>query len=680
MTDRRLYIAFLALTLGLTGCWLRQREFRFPEHQVGPHEAIATQIEYPDVQTAIDPDLTECAPPRATENPRDLKALDMSLPEAMQQALSSSDVIRNLGGTVVSAPAGTNTMYNPALVETDPRSSVEAALSAFDAQVSSTLFWNKIDRGINQTFSGLFLPTLQQLQSNYLLEVSKIAATGSRFAVRNHVNYDRNMLPNPSLRYPSIWELDYEAEFRQPLLQGAGVEFNRIAGPNSTAGGANGVLLARINTDVSLADFEASVINLTRDVEQAYWDLYFAYRDLDAKIAGRDSALVTWQNIAERQRIGLRGGTPENESQLRSQYFLFQAAVDDALATLYKREESLRYMLGLPPNGPEIIRPSTEPTTAKIVFSWRPALQEAYLRRVELRRQKWEIKRTELELVAAKNFLKPRLDAVALYRFRGLGDTLMGPNGPSGYENAYSNMFDGDYQEWQMGVQFDMPIGFRREFAAMRNVELRLARHRAILDEQEFRISHDLSDAVRDAERAFQLMKTNLNRRVAAHDEVEALTARFEVGFEQLDVLLRAEQRLAESNSAYYRSLIDYSLAIRDVHMAKGSLLEYDGVSLAEGPWSSRAYLEALERSRHFTERVIDYGLTQPRPVSQGPYLQHLGAEAANLDGGAQYEPVATPAPSDMPTNPTGDAATGDAATGDAAMWGNPPLPPPPAK
>ena len=99
--------------------------------------------------------------------------------------------------------------------------------------------------------------------------------------------------------------------------------------------------------------------------------------------------------------------------------------MDDALSTLYSREEQLRYLLGMPPNGPQLIRPATEPTTAKIVFPWQSVLNESYMRRVELRRQKWQIKRRELELVAARNYIKPRLDAVALYRFRGLGDDLI---------------------------------------------------------------------------------------------------------------------------------------------------------------------------------------------------------------------------------------------------------------
>ena len=137
-------------------------------------------------------------------------------------------------------------------------------------------------------------------------------------------------------------------------------------------------------------------------------------------------------------------------------------------------------------------------------------------------------------------------------------------------------------------------------------------------------------------------------------------------------MLLRAEQRLAESTIAYYRSLVDYSLAIRDVHFAKGSLLEYDGVSLAEGPWSTDAYREALERSRHYGDRIIDYGLDQPRPISRGPYLQHQGRPA---EGGAAgelpYEPVETPSPTKTPAGATDEGGPES---------GSPPLPPPPTK
>ena len=60
----------------------------------------------------------------------------------------------------------------------------------------------------------------------------------------------------------------------------------------------DGVMIARIRTDETLADFEGGVRNLMHDVEDAYWELYFAYRDLEARKMGRDSALETWKKTA----------------------------------------------------------------------------------------------------------------------------------------------------------------------------------------------------------------------------------------------------------------------------------------------------------------------------------------------------------------------------------------------
>ena len=114
--------------------------------------------------------------------------------------------------------------------------------------------------------------------------------------------------------------------------------YNRIAGPYNpftpTATGLNtpafdGVMLARINVDISLADFEGGVRNLMFDVENAYWELYFSYRALEASKAGRDSALQTWQKIHALYMVGARGGEAEKEAQSRAQYFLFRGTGAD---------------------------------------------------------------------------------------------------------------------------------------------------------------------------------------------------------------------------------------------------------------------------------------------------------------------------------------------------------------
>jgi len=611
----------LLVACGCAGPFHDARQLETTQRMEGPYfQPYATSIEYPDVDTILSDELATAPAPRTLENPDDLTPRPLGLEEAIRLALGSNDIIRTLGGTVVQTP-GAASIYDIGLTESDPGGSVEAALSAFDAQLTSTLNFNHSERPINQTFPGLFLPTFQQKGSTFVGEVNKTTATGSRFALRHHVNYTNNN--NPSNRFPSAYQIDYEAEWRQPLLQGGGVEFNRIAGPNGQPGSANGVLIARLNTDVALADFESAIINLVADVERAYWDLYFSYHDLESRIAARRSALTTWRNIAERARLGLRGGEAENEAQARAQFFTLEAAVQVALSGptgLYAREEQLRLMLGLPPNDGQILRPTVEPILAEVLFEWNDLLDEAVYRRVELRKQKWIVKRRELELTASQNHLLPRLDAVGLYRWYGLGDDLIGPRGPGGADNAYQNMTGGDFQEWQMGFELTVPVGYRRAATAVRNAELRLVRENAILEEQQLRVAHELSSGIRDVRRTHQLIKTNFNRRVASQYEVEAIQALFDAGRIGIDVLLQSQQRQAEANSAYFRSVADYNLAVSAVHQSKGTLLEYDRVRLAEGPWSASAHDDAHRRSRGFGIR--NHPISTPLPISQGEVSQ----------------------------------------------------------
>ena len=63
-------------------------------------------------------------------------------------------MLRDLGGAVVRAPDATRTTYDPAIAETDPRFGIEAALSEFDAQLQSSMFWEKNDRALNNEFFG----------------------------------------------------------------------------------------------------------------------------------------------------------------------------------------------------------------------------------------------------------------------------------------------------------------------------------------------------------------------------------------------------------------------------------------------------------------------------------------------------------------------------------------------
>jgi outer membrane protein TolC len=530
---------------------------------------------------------------------------ELSLAEAIRLGLENSKVLRDLGGSVLRTPLLAQTIHDPAIQASDPRFGMEGALAAFDAQLSTSLFAYKNDRAFNNLFLGGGVFLFKQDLDNFVTELSKQTATGAAFAVRHHIDYDAN---NATANlFPSYYNVNFETEFRQPLLQGAGVEFNRIAGPKSTPGQVNGVVIARINNDVSTAEFEIALRDYVSNLENAYWDLYYAYRDLDAKIAARDTSLKTWRIIQANVEQG-RGYSKLQEVQALEQYYRFQEDVLDALGGrvvdrtrtyngssggtfrgvggVQAAERRLRMWMGVPINDGKLIRPTDEPPAARMAYDWCQVAEEALARRPELRRQQAQVERYNMELIASRNFLLPRLDIVGLYRWRGFGHDLIGPFDPGmPFDNAFANLTSGEFQEWELGFQYNMPLGFRREYAAVRNAQFRIARERAILEEQERQAIHDLSAAVADVTRAYDVMQVEYNRLNAAQEQYRrAYDAFFELGSKvSLELVLDARIRLADAETTYHRGRIDYAVALKNVHFEKGSLLEYNGAVLAEG-------------------------------------------------------------------------------------------------
>ena len=632
----------------IPGCMPQQPFYLFEDGDLSHYVDRATDMEYPDVDPETLGEVDGVSRPLSLQNAEPNEIWDLPLEDAVQTALANGKVLRQLGGAVsplapvdylMQNPAYVATVYDPAIAESDPQAGVEAALSAFDTQLSSSVFWEKLDTP--QNIAGYFTqfrPTVyEQDLGTFQAQLQKTTATGGTWAVRHNVGYDWNNQPvydpatgNGSRNYASDWNVNLEAEMRQPLLQGAGVQFNRIAGPGATPGAYNGVVIARINTDIALADFEAGVRDSVADVEKAYWELYYAYRNLDAVVAGRDSALTTWRRIYALYKIGARGGEAEKEAQAREQYFQFRNAVEQALYRLYSSEAKLRYLMGLAATDGRLIRPTDEPTSAKVIFDWQEALGEALARNTELREQKWVVKRREMELLASKNFLMPRLDAVGRYRWLGLGNDLISHSGSSDFlqtdSNAYASMTNGRFQEWQLGIEFSMPLGFRQEMAGVRNAQMVLARERARLQEMELELSHQVSHYVRELESQYVLTQTNWNRRAAAQRQVQAVAEAYDTGTVTIDVLLEAQRRLAVAESDFFRSVVDYNLAIMEIHKRKGSLLEHNGVYLAEGPWPAKAYFDANRRARERDAGMyLDYGFTRPKVISRGAIQQGAG-------------------------------------------------------
>lgn len=525
----------------------------------------------------------------------ELQYWDITLDEALVTALANTQVLRDLGATILRTPDLVMTEQSLPLQQTDPRFGMEGALSAFDAQLDVLATFQNNDRRFNNRFFGGGSNVFSQDRHDYIAQLSKRSATGAEFALRSISDYDSNNATGNIT--PSAWQQQFEGEVRQPLLQGGGVTFNRIAGPGGQPGVYNGIVIAKVNSDINDVEFEVSMRRFVSDVTNAYWDLYFSYRDFDAKQFALEKSRETWLNYEAQKVANRRSGAAE--ALAREQFFRFQSELQDAIAGkaaqrtesgsgnqggvfarvggVQAAERKLRLIIGLPQRGEQLLRPSDEPMAAPIRFDWDSIAAEALQYRAELRKQRLVIHRRQLELIAAKNFLLPQLDMIGRYRYRGLDKHWIGD------DSAFRDLGSGNFQEWEAGFELSLPIGFRQAHAAVQNAKLNLSREQAILTEQSRRVTHDLAAMVAEADRAYQQTQTNMNRFLAAADAVEALEANRRAGLPvNLEQLLDAQRRLSDAQTLYFTAKTEYAIALKNIHFEKGSLLRNSQMFIAD--------------------------------------------------------------------------------------------------
>ncbi len=723
-TTSRVALLMLALAI-FPGCSPTQPFYFHEDGDLSHFLDKATEMEYPDVCAEPLPDTALSEKPLSVTNPDFKEIWDLTLEECIQIALQNSKVIRNLGGVtpitfsdgLVERTSGASTVFDPAIQSSSAGSGrasleqaggVEAALADFDAQLSvrggspSGTLLSRKDRLENR--GGIAASAFSDLTDTYVgglrTDLAKRTANGARFTMSNFTDYDRwnggtdaDSPAGPGRKVTSAWTTAFEVRWDQPLLRGRGTMVNRVP-----------IMLARINEDISLSQFEASVRNMVKDIEDTYWDLSRWYRNLETAKTARDSAQGAWRIVYEKFNEGV--APAQEEAYSREQYFQFRAGVEKSLQDLYGTEAKLRWLMGLAATDGRLIRPIDEPTMARVDFEWAAIRTETLVRSPELRQKKWVLKGRELELVAAKNQLLPQMDVGLLYRWIGVGDELIRADNEgkdfhgdiSQYvgSTAYGELASGRYQEADIFFTFALPVGFRRELAGVRNVQLRLARDKAQLEDMELNAIHLLSTAVRNVESFYVQAQTHFNRWSAAEKEVESATAKWKGGADTVDKVLDAQQRRAQAQLDFYTNLVEYNKAIAEVHFRKGSLLEYNNIELTEGNWPQKAYWDALGLARQRdASYYLNYGWTRPDVISAGPVDQGIGnpmmgqptpfemiptpeptpAGPVPAEGPAAPESIPTPEPLTAPSSaPAPAPATGPITGGPSGPMLNAPL------
>lgn len=578
-------------------------------------------------------------PTRLRSN-KELVPWDLTLQEVVFYALSNAQVIRQSGqflspnNALLRSPDGVPTAYDTAIQSSGVlfgQRGYQAALSEFDTQFTTRMLWGNSTTVQNNSSGGINGgDVLSEDSAQFQAVLQRALLTGGQFGLSHTWNYSSNRMP--SRLFPSNYEGFLRAEFRQPLLAGAGPRYTSIAGPVSeniqgVTGVQQGMLISKINDLISQIDYEIDVTNFLRDVEMQYWRLYLAYQTYEIEC----ESLADANRILDivQSRADAPGGDLSRVVEARDGVLQAEQRVLDALEGVYTNETQLRNLTNVQSDSDRTIRPIDVPVLADIQLDWSTSLSEALLRRPELRRQKKALQSAQLQLEAAENLDRPRIDFLASGQFNGMGDNLLGPSHTDGTNrslgSAYGRLLAGRETGWNVGAELSQPLGRRFAREQVKNNELRVTKAMRLLEAQEYEVLAELTAAFQKVDKTYLAMKTFEQVVDNAEDRLSAAEADYESnkdgrGFLDLDSLNRARDIYAQAHVQFAQSQIEYSMALTEIELRCGRLLDHHGVTLAFGDDQARSYLKSgVVPSLESNVPELQGDEPQPNPTEESP-------------------------------------------------------------
>jgi outer membrane protein TolC len=368
-----------------------------------------------------------------------------------------------------------------------------------------------------------------------------------------------------------IYESGLQLQVTQPLLQNAGAEVNRAR-----------IVVARNTQRVSLLDARLQLERTVAEIEQLYWQLVQAERELQIQERLYQDTVNT--AIILQQRAG--------QDVTRVQLGQTNAALRGREANLIAARYQLRRISheikrrvndpNLPVSSAAVILPDDQPLATPIRFDLAEQIESALSNRAELAQQQIRIDSATVVYNAARNNLLPSLNLVGSIGVRGADIGQFGGSLRAAFE-------DFDVRDYSIGLQLEVPLGNREPRAIFARTNLQ--RHQAILQYKDLieQVTQEVKDAHDQVYSAWEQMGASRQARLAAEDALDAINQEQTVGAvaptpDFVNRKLNAQEVLAQAARAEAGAITDYNTAIAVLERAKGTILKYDNIVMQPEP------------------------------------------------------------------------------------------------
>ena len=372
----------------------------------------------------------------------------------------------------------------------------------------------------------------------------------------------------------------------QPLLRDMGDRLSR-----------KNIIIASHNRNISVNELKTALLETVYRVEELYWNLVFAERNLEVK----KKSLQLAENLMTKNRkmveLGLLAEieilTAETEVASR------QADILAAQALLLNTSDELLSLMN--EKNEFIIRTTDEPRTDVLAIDVDESLSLALTNRPDLLNAGINLRSKDLEMTYARNQLLPALNLNMQYWSPGIsgnrlryrddnpltGDVIAIIPGASG--DALEEALNLKYRNWAVYLSLDVPLNsifYHGAYTAAR-MDLREATLRRLDLERQIRL--EVLSVIRDINSAFQRIQAYRTTREFAEKRTAAEEKRLAAGMSTSYIVLQYQRDYAQALGNELQALCEYNQALARLERVRGTGLEARQISFAaEAMVSSR--------------------------------------------------------------------------------------------
>jgi HAE1 family hydrophobic/amphiphilic exporter-1 len=423
-------------------------------------------------------------------------------------------------------------------------------------------------------------PVTESDTTDVSARVTQLAPTGGTFSLgfsgRRTSTNSTFFFVNPS------WTTGLTLSIRQPLLRNFGRDATTWA-----------IQTTRNTRDASYQSFVRTVQTAVNLVEQSYWDLVYAIRNLEVK----REALVVARDLNRITRIKIDVGSlaPIDITQTEVGIATAEQNIIIAESLIGDAQDRLKRLLSFGNDQwATPIVPTDEVRSEQTTVNLDEGIKVALERRPEIIAAEYNVDSDRIRYDFWRNQTKPALDLVGTYGHSGLGGTttLRDEEGNiisrerGGFSDAFQQILDRDFKNWSIGLNFSYPILNRRARGERGAALYTWESSKASLNSLEQNVQLEVRAAARDIDTARRTIAAAEKSRELAERNLDAERKKFENGMTTSFQVTQIQNDLSAARTAELQALAVYRQALSTYHFAIADILEWKGIRIEGLPSS----------------------------------------------------------------------------------------------